>query len=235
MGLMIDEIVSKKEIGYYTLEGRRILPFFLSLTTDGFSFGFPIKEFENIHHTLINKENRISWHIKDETKFGSKPPRFGGYEPEKIKNFIEKRTKSWIRKYHGNKKCWQLRKYLIKKIFKYLPKKAEDGVIEYPIELIFGRIELDLENKKRWKRIKLKKLIGKGYPFAIIFDDDKYKWVEQVTESHMVCYTNNQFLRFQDDLIKLLGFTDYFEYLNKRLGDKIKDEIERRMKQQSKS
>jgi hypothetical protein len=51
----------------------------------------------------------------------------------------------------------------------------------------------------------------------------------------MVCYTNGQYLRLQKDLIKLLGYSDYFKYLNKRLGNKINDEIERRMKQQSKS
>ena len=61
-----------------------------------------------------------------------------------------------------------------------------------------------------------KELIGKRFSFVIVEDDGKFKWVEQVTNTHVVCYTNGQYLRLQNDLIKLLGYTDYFLifYLN---------------------
>lgn len=217
-----------KTVYYITFRGKRVLPFILAPSKNGMVINFGIKEFENIHLTVLDKDGRISWHVKDETKFGDKPPRFGGYEPEKIKKFVEKRTKKWIKEYHGNQKAWQMTDKLLQKAFEYFPKVADDGVVEFPVE--FRRLEIipDFRNKEHWKRVKIRSLLGQGFSFTIIIDEGKYKWVEPISENLMYCYTDEQLKRFQDDYFKHMGFDDYFDYLANRLGDKMKSELKRR-------
>jgi len=217
-----------RTIVYCTLKGKRILPLFLSPSKHGFVLGFGIKEFENIRLTVMEKEGRISWHVKDEAKYGNKPPRFGGCEPEKIERFFEKRTKKWLKKYHGNQKAWLMTDTLLSKIFEYAPKIADDGILEIPLELRNLVVTLDFENRERWNRVKIRSLIGVWPTFAMIVDEGKYKWVEPISKNMMFCYTDDQLKRFQNDLAKLMGFEDYLDYIDNRLGNKINSEIKRR-------
>ncbi len=220
---------NERMVFYATIGGKRIFPMILAPSKDGMVLSHGFKDIEDIHLTVMGKEDRISWHVKDKKKYGSKPPRFGGYEPEKIEKFMEKRLKRWLRYYHGNRKAWQMTDDQRKKLHNYMPKVADDGVIEYPLELRSLEFLLDFNNRKRWKHVKIRKLIGESPTFAVIIDEGKCKWVEPISENEMYCFTDEQYKRFLNDLFKHFGIDDYIDYLNNRVGDKVKSEIDRRL------
>ncbi len=195
---------------------------FYGQTKDGMVFGLCLEGVGDIHLITMDDGDFISNHITDRT--GSAPLRknIGKIPKIRYEALMNSRIR-WIRKYHGNQKCWVMTQKLMEKIDSDFKNLANSRQI--PLELINGQIVLDFDNSDRWKRVRIRELMTIR---RVGFVEDGYiiRIVEPFDKNTMFYYSDLQFKRWSHKLARMMGIEEYMDYVINKYGQ---GEIDRMM------
>ncbi len=198
-----------------TLQGSPLFSFFIAQCQEGITSGIGVDGLGDVHITTLDKNDRISWHITDNTieKEAVKELKnpYGCHQPKKaFADKYEKMMRKYLVPYHPNRKVWVVSPDYLMKI-NGLGATAENNIL--PLEFIMGKIEFDPKDSSKWIKIRIRELWSYRVPFGIIIDDNKIKYVRPLDRSLMFCFTWRQFSSLIDRLMALFGFDEYMNYL----------------------
>ena len=214
---------------WLTIGGKRAIPLIWRKCTDGYIFTLGFKIDRDIHLTTLEKDERINWHVKDNQL--QKPPYGAQFKPSKIIRTIEKHAKKWIVRYHGNQKAWQMTPKLMAKINSLLQIRTTKKTIEYPMEIDRAEIELDFQDRTRWKRVKIRDLLNKENAVAVLFIKGHPYFIRVIDKNHLVALSKRRFSSLLHEMATVLGYEDFFEYYLTTIEPKtIEVEVAKRLR-----
>jgi len=114
---------------------------------------------------------------------------------------------------------------LKRKVARILPRIDGESVI-VPFEAYFAEIRLNFSNSKRWKKTRIRDLIGKEETFVYIREAGRDYLIRPLNEKFLVRFTH----RGLDSLVNLwaepLGLDEYLEYIGDRIGGELRRRID---------
>ena len=203
----------------YTYNGVDLLSLFISPTKDqGLTMGFTDPAFNNVHFTIYksSKDKRIHSHITDKSM--ASKPYSQQIDVELYTSLIKKLTKNWvisveeiINLYVPNDRLWN-------KIKKISPQRINKKRTILPIEYFLSVVKTDLNNKKRWTKIAVSDLPSFNDRMALTIYKGNIRIVKLIpTENeHVLCFSELQYKRFMNSLLRLMGFDIFTSYIDSR-------------------
>lgn len=208
----------------YSYSGEQLLSLFVAPTKDqGFSFGFTDPNFRNVHFTMYfnPKDKRIHSHVTDKT--ANTRPYSQQISQEFYQEKIDSLTKKWIVDISNLEECYIPTGRLLKKIEKILPAQIDENTMDYPLEFHYAQIVANFENPKAWKKVNPEELKnGTLGSFILTEFRGVIRWVIRIPilPGKVMCISNSQGNKLLKNVMRLLGFDLYFEYLDIVIPDK---------------
>lgn len=82
-----------------------------------------------------------------------------------------------------------------------------------PVEMAAAELDFDPDNAKRWRKLRMSELLGRGKGPGLTIIDDKLHWVHPIDSKKMLAYTDRQFERYWGMIFRELGLDKYLEYV----------------------
>jgi len=204
-----------------TFDGKNIISFRTEPAPNGFYLFFTYPDAKGLHLTCTHQSGRVEWHVSDPTypkeqKELNRPlGRF--YTNEDFTRRLNETTKNMIREYHGNQTVWTMTEFLINKI-KTKKEELDPNPDSLPLELLMAEVECDFKNPERWRKIKVRDMLGHQNVLGFMEDRNNISIVQPISKALMWCYTPRQFVRFENALMDIFGIQDYLDYAFKTKG-----------------
>lgn len=208
-----------KKSGYasYSVEGVPLVTLFLAPTKDqGLSFGFTHPKLAGIHLTVYsvveNRRTRIHSHLTDGKGIH---PWTQVIDSEFYSSILQRLTSRWVVPISRVPRCWVMRSRLARKVARLSPRPVGERTVDFPVELYHARIRLNLANPFRWKRINTGSLPQEAPGYGVAPYRGTVRWVFTTSppSDKVICFSDRQFSKFQDQLGRLIGFDALAEYL----------------------
>jgi hypothetical protein len=212
---------NKKEKIDYTLAGQKLFSLLWNTTTDGLLITLPGFGLGDVHLLIMEKDDRVSWHITDNRKTEkTEIYPYGGHLPKEefYKRILNSMIK-YIKKYHGNKCAWIMKEPLESCVNEEL-KKLDDNPNEFPIEILKMVVDCNFEDIDRWKKIQIKNMISKKILMAYTIDNGVVRLVIPLNNKKALFMSERQTYNFQDEFFKIIGVDEYFNYIKNRTSEK---------------
>ena len=178
--------------------------------------GFTDPAFNNVHFTIYKspKDKRIHSHITDKSM--ASKPYSQQIDVELYTSIIKKLTKNWvipveeiINLYVPNDRLWN-------KIKKISPQRINKKRTILPIEYFLSVVKTDLNNRKRWTKIAVSDLPSFNDRMALTIYKGNIRNVKLIPNEneHVLCFSELQYKRFMNRLLRLMGFDIFTSYLD---------------------
>lgn len=212
--------MSKSSRIHFTFEGMPIETLFLAPTQDkGFSFGFTSPENENVHLTIYYspRDGRIHGHITDPV--ASVKQVWSTQVSRAYFDAVRKKlTATWVKPAARLPRCWAMSPDLWDKVRSFMPTLVSEGKIRFPLEGYYTRIQLNFRRRDRWDWIPASEMLRHAPAFGYTLIGDRPHMVLPIppTGETVICFTERQSRLALERIYGLLGFTEYFRYLELR-------------------
>ena len=209
----------------FTLRGKPILTFYWEPGTDGWSLlGVSDPNPDGAHLSTAFLNGKFRTHLTDPK--AENPEVLGKVQtPEYLGKQLGPRYKRALRPYRSNQTAWTMTSALKRKVARILPRIDGESVI-VPFEAYFAEIRLNFSNSKRWKKTRIRDLIGKEETFVYIREAGRDYLIRPLNEKFLVRFTH----RGLDSLVNLwaepLGLDEYLEYIGDRIGGELRRRID---------
>jgi len=203
--------------------------FFISPTSEGFCYGFCLGKDADIHLTFFYSGDELKCHVTDKRNDQTQWIDFPPQSVEELSEIFRKHHGEWLTTYHGNRKCWIAVGDLKRKIKKYLEMPEKEGKLPY--EFIEGKVELDFQNEKRWKKVRIRDILD-SWEVSFIEDNGEIKYIQPIDENNMLCWTEEEYSDFLDNFVEFLGMDYLVNYISDHIGEeKLGTLVEEKIKQ----
>lgn len=224
---MLKEFKKRGKIDY-TLAGRKLLSLIWRKTQDGIMLGFPEPELGEIHLSLVKKEGRFFWHIKDgrESEKIKQYP-FGMYLPsDEFEKRISELTRRYVRQYHGNKTAWIMTVHLKKRIKQELDAR-EVSQLRIPLEIMNMGVRCNFNDESMWERIRIRDMFSCEESIGLVQDREVIRMVIPLDSKKAIFVSKRQLKFLQNRMMRLLGFNEYLHYVEPDLKKRITQRAKR--------
>lgn len=202
----------------YTIQGEPVVRCFLAPTTEGFLFGLSHPRVGDIHLTAFFKDGKIRTHIKD----SARNPAYvhdRTFTPDILGRRIEGRMRRFMKPYHPNMVAWIMRPALKRRLIAALDFPTQNGAISIPLEVVRGYVLVNLRNKRRWRRVRIRDLLEMPDELAVRIEGGRLYIVRPFDDRNMFKFTEGQAQALNRLLLDYLGFGEYGNYVSAKLAE----------------
>jgi hypothetical protein len=183
--------------------------FFVKPTTEGMVLGFAGEKLGDVHLTIYFKGGRVFSHVTDQHR--PLRPWNLNFDEKLLSQKAERAFKRWIRSYSPNKYVWIMTSSLRHKLLSQFPR--QEGRIKMPVEMVAAELVFDRDNPKRWRKLRIRELLGRDMGPGLTIIDGTLHWVHPIDSKKMLAYTDRQFERYWGMIFREFGLDKYLEYV----------------------
>jgi len=208
----------------FTLRGKPILTFYWKPGTDGWSLlGVSDPDPDGAHLSTAFLNGKFRTHLTDPK--AENPEVMGKVQtPDYLGKRLSPRYKRALKPYRSNQTAWTMTSALKRKVARILPRIAGESVI-VPFEAYLTEIRLNFGNSKRWRKTRIRDLVGKEETFVYIREGGRDYLIRPINEKFLVRFTH----RGLDSLVNIwagpLGLDEYLEYIGDRIGPELRRRV----------
>ncbi len=195
------------------------MSFFAKPTSEGMVLGFAGDKLGDVHLTIYFKDGRIFSHVTDQHH--PLRPWNLNFDERLLSRKAERAFTRWITPYAPNKHAWIMTPLLRRKLVSQFP--GQEGRIKMPVEMVAAQLVFDRDNPKRWKKLRIRELLGRPDGPGLTVIDGRLHWVQPLDSKRMLAFTDRQFERYWGMIFRELGLDKYLEYVAAAYPEIIKE------------